>query len=92
MSTCKGQRTNLRAHALTNRFVRITFISIQGRIVPVAALVCNFPKSLPDRPSLLRHSDVETFFRKRETSEETRTLDKALTRQRGNEAHNQSGR
>lgn len=26
------------------------------------ALVCNFPKSTAERPSLLPHSDVETFF------------------------------
>ncbi len=29
---------------------------------PVAALVCNFPKATPDRPSLLTHDDVELFF------------------------------
>ncbi|HWB20140.1 MAG TPA: M3 family metallopeptidase, partial [Phycisphaerales bacterium] len=29
---------------------------------PVAALVCNFNKSTPDKPSLLPHDQVETFF------------------------------
>ena len=30
--------------------------------VPVAACVCNFPKPTPERPSLLSHRQVETFF------------------------------
>lgn len=29
---------------------------------PVAAMVCNFPKPTADRPALLEHGDVETFF------------------------------
>ncbi|KAK9816736.1 hypothetical protein WJX72_004381 [[Myrmecia] bisecta] len=33
-----------------------------GRIIPVAACVCNFPKATPTKPSLLPHSDVVTFF------------------------------
>lgn len=29
---------------------------------PTSAMVCNFVKPLPDSPSLLKHSEVETFF------------------------------
>jgi thimet oligopeptidase len=29
---------------------------------PLAALVCNFPKPTPEKPSLMAHRDVETFF------------------------------
>jgi Zn-dependent oligopeptidase len=29
---------------------------------PIAALECNFPPPSPDRPSLLKHEDVETLF------------------------------
>ncbi|MFO0840343.1 MAG: M3 family metallopeptidase [Phycisphaerae bacterium] len=29
---------------------------------PLAALVCNFTKPTPDKPSLLTHEEVETFF------------------------------
>jgi len=29
---------------------------------PVAAIVCNFPKATADRPALLDHGDVTTFF------------------------------
>jgi len=31
-------------------------------VKPVVALVCNFPKATADKPALMRHSDVETFF------------------------------
>ncbi|HEU4404211.1 MAG TPA: M3 family metallopeptidase [Polyangiaceae bacterium] len=33
-----------------------------GRLAPVAALVCNFPKPGGDAPALLNHGDVVTFF------------------------------
>jgi len=29
---------------------------------PTSAMVCNFVKPIPDSPSLLKHSEVETFF------------------------------
>jgi len=34
----------------------------EGYQMPVATLVCNFPAPTEDVPSLLTHSDVETFF------------------------------
>ncbi len=34
----------------------------EGYQMPVATLVCNFPAPTADVPSLLTHSDVETFF------------------------------
>lgn len=30
--------------------------------IPTASLVCNFPKPVKDKPALMLHSDVETFF------------------------------
>jgi len=33
-----------------------------GVRVPECALVCNLPQPLADKPALLQHSDVETFF------------------------------
>jgi thimet oligopeptidase len=34
----------------------------KGYQYPTASLVCNFPKPTKDKPSLMPHSDVETFF------------------------------
>src|SRR5690606_28813879 len=34
----------------------------QGYQIPNATLVCNFPAPMADRPSLMPHSQVETFF------------------------------
>ncbi len=36
--------------------------TINGYQMPVAALVCNFPKPTAAEPSLMPHGDVETFF------------------------------
>ncbi len=33
-----------------------------GWVKPLTAFLCNFPKPTADRPSLLKHSDVETLF------------------------------
>jgi thimet oligopeptidase len=30
--------------------------------IPTASLVCNFPKATDDKPALMPHNDVETFF------------------------------
>lgn len=38
-------------------------VQADGRYeLPVAALLCNFPAPSADKPSLLKHSDVETLF------------------------------
>lgn len=34
----------------------------EGRQIPTAALVCNFPRPTDERPSLLPHNEVETLF------------------------------
>jgi thimet oligopeptidase len=36
--------------------------TVDGYQLPTATLVCNFPAPTADMPSLLPHSDVETFF------------------------------
>lgn len=33
-----------------------------GKLLPEGVLVCNFPKSTPDAPGLMQHSEVETLF------------------------------
>jgi thimet oligopeptidase len=35
---------------------------IEGRQLPEAALICNFPGGKPDDPGLMQYSDVVTFF------------------------------
>ncbi|MDP4274407.1 MAG: M3 family metallopeptidase [Bacteroidota bacterium] len=37
-------------------------LTAKGYQLPVASLVCNFPRPTADKPSLIPHSDVETFF------------------------------
>jgi oligopeptidase A len=37
-------------------------MTAHGYQYPTAALVCNFPKPTKDKPSLMPHGDVETFF------------------------------
>lgn len=33
-----------------------------SRLMPIAAIVCNFPKSTPETPGLMTHQEVSTFF------------------------------
>lgn len=37
-------------------------MTLKGYQAPVVALVCNFPKATDEKPALLPHSEVETFF------------------------------
>jgi thimet oligopeptidase len=37
-------------------------ITPSGQEIPVASLVCNFPKATAETPSLILHNDVVTFF------------------------------
>jgi thimet oligopeptidase len=36
--------------------------TVNGLQIPVASLVCNFPRATAEKPALIAHSDVETFF------------------------------
>jgi thimet oligopeptidase len=54
-------RPNKFSHAACFPMISGTQTS-EGYQLPVAALVCNFPAPTADVPSLLSHSDVETFF------------------------------
>jgi saccharolysin len=55
-------RENKYTHA-ANFGLRSRYTDVDGtEITPVTALVCNFSKPTPTRPSLLRHSEVVTFF------------------------------
>lgn len=43
--------------------LRLRKVWADGRVTsPIVALVCNFTKPMEDRPSLLSHGEVETFF------------------------------
>lgn len=43
--------------------IRETYRDSHGdRLMPIAAIVCNFPKPGGDAPALMSHSDVATFF------------------------------
>ena len=56
-------RKNKYGHAAQWGLAQHKVWSSDNRITtPVAALVCNFTKSTPDKPSLLTHDEVETFF------------------------------
>ena len=54
-------RENKYQHAA--EFTIVSGKEVKGRYqLPVACLVCNFPKPTKNKPSLLPHDDVETFF------------------------------
>jgi Zn-dependent oligopeptidase len=54
-------RENKYGHAAV--FPLIKRAKIEDKIIPsAAAMVCNFEKPQPEKPSNLYHDDVETFF------------------------------
>jgi thimet oligopeptidase len=55
-------RDNKYSHACHATIIPAQKNDIKGTVPSVAVLVANFPKSTKERPSLLKHSDVETFF------------------------------
>jgi thimet oligopeptidase len=55
-------RENKYSHAAQWSLVNHKVWSDGKVTTPLAALVCNFTKPTPDKPSLLQHEEVETFF------------------------------
>lgn len=55
-------RDNKYNHAAQWGLVQHSISSGGKETTPLAALVCNFTKPTADKPSLLQHSEVETFF------------------------------
>jgi thimet oligopeptidase len=55
-------RDNKYNHAAQWGLVQHSISSSGKETTPLAALVCNFTKPTADKPSLLQHSEVETFF------------------------------
>jgi thimet oligopeptidase len=54
-------RPNKYSHAACFPMVKGKATS-NGYQMPTATLVCNFPEATSDKPALMSHSDVETFF------------------------------
>lgn len=55
-------RENKYSHAAQWGLVQHRVRSDGSVVTPLAALVCNFTKPTAEKPSLLQHSEVETFF------------------------------
>jgi thimet oligopeptidase len=59
-------RFHLDMHPRADKFkhaAQFTLVhGVEGRQLPEAALVCNFPRPRPEDPALLEHDDVETFL------------------------------
>ena len=59
------RHTHTYAHTHTPRSVAdvCLVLAVAGeRLVPVAAVLCNFSRGSGDAPALLLHSEVETYF------------------------------